>query len=73
METVAVKVYLNTLNDRFDTLSTSDLVAMSTKPNQLLHAFKEIRQEVSVVYLFLHVYTFICVLILVFVFVVHLL
>ena len=46
-ETVAVKVFLDGLGDRLESKSVGELISISKNDKHLLHAYKEIRQEVS--------------------------
>ena len=48
---VAVKVFFDALGEGHDGSPVRELVELASKPKQLLHAYKEIRQEVCSVYI----------------------
>lgn len=46
-KSVAVKIFLDNVTDFLSDSSISELLELSRQPKHLLHAYKEIRQEVS--------------------------
>lgn len=44
---VAVKVFLKELDDKMDRMTISELLEISKEPRQLVHSYREIRQEVA--------------------------